>query len=267
MRRLPTRRPPALVVALLSVAGTSCTTDPPEPTTPAAAPAAAKAIFNGKDLTGWDGDPAHWRVEDGCLVGETTAERPIAHNTFVVYRGGDVADFELTCDYMIESDWANSGIQYRSWQPPDAPDAWVVGGYQADIDEPVTYTGILYGERDRGILAERGQVVTIGAGGAPAVTGTLGDRAELASSIHGKGTWNSYRITATGNRAIHEINGVRMAEVVDDDTLVTEPGAKGARTSGLLALQLHTGAPMRIRFRNIMLRPLADGSAVGDAPR
>ncbi|MBL9148239.1 MAG: DUF1080 domain-containing protein [Phycisphaerae bacterium] len=253
MRRiLPSRRSPALVVALLSVAGVSCSPDAPPPTT-----VAAQAIFNGRDLTGWDGDPNHWRVEDECLVGETTAERPIAHNTFVIYRGADVADFELTCDYMIESDWANSGIQYRSSQPPDAPDAWVVGGYQADIDEPVTYTGILYGERDRGILAERGQRVTIEKGGAPRVTGSLGDRAELAKAIHGKGAWNSYRIVVTGNRAVHEINGVKMAEIVDDDVVVTEPGAKGARARGILALQLHTGAPMKIRFRNLMLRPIA----------
>lgn len=222
----------------------------------------AQSIFNGVDLAGWDGDPRFWRVEDGMLTGETTAANPTERNTFILYRGADVVDFEVQFEYVIRSDWANSGLQYRSFEVLAAEGSgdagrWIVGGYQADIDEPVQYTGILYGERDRGILALRGQEVEIEPGGKPRVIGSLGDSEALARHIKGKDGWNTYRIEVSGNHAIHEINGVKMAEIVDNDTVVTEPGAKGARTHGILALQLHTGQPMKIQFRNITLKVLA----------
>ncbi len=220
---------------------------------------AAQSIFNGVDLTGWDGDPRFWRVEDGALTGETTAANPTERNTFLIYRGAEVGDCEVRFEYVIRSDWANSGLQYRSFEVPVAAGSgdagrWIIGGYQADIDMPVQYTGILYGEQDRGILALRGQQVEIEPGGKPKVTGSLGDPTALASRINGKDGWNSYRIKVSGNHAIHEINGVMMAEIIDNDAVVTEPGSKGARTHGLLALQLHAGKPMKIQFRNITLQ-------------
>jgi hypothetical protein len=220
---------------------------------------AAKSIFNGVDLTGWDGDPRFWRVEDGTLTGETTAARPLEHNTFIIYREAEVTDFEIQFEYVIRSDWANSGLQYRSFEVLGAGpgDRWIVGGYQADIDAPVQYTGILYGERERGILALRGQRVEIEPGGTPRVIGSLGDSNALARHINSKDGWNAYRIVVSGNHATHEINGVMMAEIVDNDAIAAEPGAKGARMHGLLALQLHTGQPMKIQFRNITLRALA----------
>ncbi|MFO0829520.1 MAG: DUF1080 domain-containing protein [Phycisphaerales bacterium] len=224
---------------------------------------AAKSLFNGVDLTGWDGDPRFWRVENGLLTGETTAKTPAEHNTFIIYRGGEVKDFELTFDYVIRSDWANSGLQYRSFEKPvagaDNAGRWIVGGYQADIDTPVTYTGILYGELDRAIMAQRGQKVEIEPGGKPKVVGSLGDPAELAKKINGKDGWNTYRVVARGNHLTHEINGVTMVDVVDNDAVVTEPLAKGARTHGVLAFQLHAGQPMKIQFRNVSLRTL-DGA-------
>jgi Domain of Unknown Function (DUF1080) len=233
----------------------ACTLSSPLPASSVAAP-----IFNGIDLKGWDGDPRYWRVEDGALTGETTADKPLVRNTFIIYRGAEVGDFEVRFDYVIDSDRSNSGMQYRSFEQPASGSGdgggWVVGGYQADIDEPVQYTGILYGELDRGILALRGQKVEIEPGGKPKVTGSLGTAEELATHINGKGGWNSYRIVVVGNRATHEINGVTMAEVIDNDAVVTEPGVKGARRRGVLAFQLHTGQPMKIQFRNITLRDL-----------
>ncbi|MDZ4830167.1 MAG: DUF1080 domain-containing protein [Phycisphaerae bacterium] len=246
-----------LWLAALACGAPACT---PEASPPQSV--GARSIFNGVDLTGWDGDARFWRVEDGTLTGETTAANPTERNTFIIYRGADVRDFEVQFEYVIRSDWANSGLQYRSFEVPVADGSgdrgrWIVGGYQADIDQPVQYTGILYGERDRGILALRGQQVEIEPGGKPKVTGSLGDPQALAGHINGKDGWNTYRIEVSGNHAIHEINGVRMAEIVDNDTVVTEPGAKGARTHGILALQLHTGQPMKIQFRSIKLRELA----------
>src|SRR5690348_6993987 len=58
-------------------------------------------IFDGKTLTGWDGDPTYWRVENGCITGETKPENLPKHNTFIVWRGGTTKDFELKLQYRI----------------------------------------------------------------------------------------------------------------------------------------------------------------------
>ena len=87
-------------------------------------------IFNGKNLDGWEGNPEVWSVEDGSIVGRTKAESPIANNTFLIWKGGELDDFRLELDYKI--DGGNSGVQYRS-KVLD-PGKWIVGGYQADID-------------------------------------------------------------------------------------------------------------------------------------
>ncbi|HVY68300.1 MAG TPA: DUF1080 domain-containing protein, partial [Verrucomicrobiae bacterium] len=118
-------------------------------------------LFNGTDLTGWDGDPRHWSVKDGVIVGQTTSENPLTENTFLIWRDGQVRDFQLRLRFKITANnddgFANSGIQYRSKDLGN----WVVGGYQADMEAGKSYTGILYEERGRGILAQRGQRVTI----------------------------------------------------------------------------------------------------------
>ena len=118
-----------------------------------------KPIFNGKDLDGWDGNPGFWSVQDGALTGQTTKEKPTRGNTFIIWRQGELDDFELRLDYKIVG--GNSGIQYRSFENPKWG-KWVVGGYQADFEAGTTYSGILYGERFRGILAQRGQSTEIG---------------------------------------------------------------------------------------------------------
>ncbi len=115
-------------------------------------------IFNGTSLEGWEGKD-FWTVKDGAIVGTTTPEKPTNGNTFLIWRQGTLDDFELKLKYKIEG--GNSGIQYRSHDHGD----FVVGGYQADIDSTPTYSGINYEERGRGILAERGQRVTIAADG------------------------------------------------------------------------------------------------------
>src|SRR4051812_12098624 len=129
-------------------------------------------LFNGKDLTGWSGDAKLWSVKDGCIVGETTAENPIKHNTFLIYKD-EFGDFELRLSFKISAH--NSGVQYRSKQSDD----FVCSGYQADIDFANKYAGILYEEKLRGILALRGQKITIDASGKKNVTGSLGTEEEL----------------------------------------------------------------------------------------
>ncbi|MEO8429248.1 MAG: DUF1080 domain-containing protein, partial [Verrucomicrobiota bacterium] len=119
-----------------------------------------QSLFNGKDLTGWDGNRQLWSVKDGAIIGQTTAENPLKGNTFLIWTNGSTADFELRCSYRITANndkgFANSGIQYRS-KVLD-PAGWVVGGYQADFEAGTTYSGILYEERmTRGIMAARGE--------------------------------------------------------------------------------------------------------------
>jgi len=204
-------------------------------------------IFDGKTLAGWDGDPRLWRVEDGTIVGETTQENQTASNTFLIWEGGDVANFELKVEFKLRNH--NSGIQYRSF--PVAGKKWVLGGYQADIAENPKYMGIAYGERHKGILAHRGQKTVIGNGkGNVEVLAQLGDSAEILSAIDMDG-WNEYHIIAHGNQCIQMINGVVVAEFYEksEDWL----------QSGLIGLQLHQGPPMQVKFRNIQLRQLEPG--------
>ena len=207
-------------------------------------------IFNGKDLKGWEGNPKLWSVKDGAITGETTAENPTKGNTFLIWTNGTVGDFELRCSYRImpgdAQGFANSGIQYRS-KVLD-PVNWVVGGYQADMEAGAIYSGILYEERMRGILALRGQKVVLRAGAKPEVVGSLGDAQEIGAAIK-KGEWNDYRIIAKGNHLQQFINGKQTVDVVDEDE------AKRA-ASGVLALQLHAGPPMKVQFKSIRLKKL-----------
>lgn len=205
-------------------------------------------IFDGKTLTGWDGNPDAWRVENGTIVGESTAEKPLKSNTFLIWRGGQPADFELKLEYRINS--TNSGVQYRSSELPEVG-KWVLKGYQADIDFQNTYTGQLYEERGRGFLAMRGQMTHLRAGepGQPTkkqLIANLRNGDDLKGYIK-IGDWNTLHIIARGNRLVHILNGHLMADVIDDD-------AAGRTMSGLIGFQMHVGPPMKVEFRNVWLK-------------
>jgi uncharacterized protein (TIGR03067 family) len=206
------------------------------------------SIFNGKDLTGWDGNPALWSVKDGAIVGQTSDANPIKNNTFLIWTNGQPGDFELRCSFKIEplndKGFANSGIQYRS-KVLD-PKGWVVGGYQADMEAGKTYTGILYEERMRGILATRGEKVVLDKDCKKQVTGSVGNSDEIQAAIK-QGDWNDYVIIAQGNHLQQFINGKPTVDVTDDCE------SKRAM-NGVLALQLHAGQPMKVQFRNLRLR-------------
>jgi hypothetical protein len=133
-----------------------------------------KSIFNGQDLDGWDGNPKFWRVEDGAITGETTAENPTEGNTFIIWRDGELDDFELRLEYRVYR--GNSGVQYRSTEDEAGWGKWVVGGYQADLEASDDWSGALYEERFRGVLAKPGEKVVIGRNPKPTVTGTVGDK-------------------------------------------------------------------------------------------
>jgi len=218
--------------------------------------AGEKQIFNGKDLSGWEGNPKLWSVQDGAITGKTSdsGDTKIAHNTFLVWKDGTVGDFELTFKYRIEK--GNSGVQYRSKELPAGDFGPIVSGYQADFEAGTTYSGILYEERGRGILAQRGQKTSIDfVEKNPAdpksqdfkvnVTGSVGDSNEIQAAIKNE-QWNDYKIVAKGNRVQHFINGKQTVDVTDND-------AAHAPKEGILALQIHAGPAMVVQFKDLVL--------------
>ena len=203
-------------------------------------------LFNGKDLTGWGGNLELWSVKDGVIHGETTKEKPIKQNTFLVWTNGVVEDFELSFSFRIVN--GNSGVQYRS-KILDTNN-WVVGGYQADFEAGKTYSGILYEEKGpRGIMAKRGEKVVWGTDGKMQVVGKTDKTSEELQASIRKEDWNHYRITARGTKLVHQINGNTTVEVTDEDE------SKRAK-SGVLALQIHTGPPMVVEFKNLQYKKL-----------
>lgn len=206
-------------------------------------------LFDGKTLDGWDGDPSLWSVEDGAITGRTTPETKLKKNSFLIYRGEEFDNFELQLEYKIVD--GNSGIQYRSFERTENG-KWALGGYQADFEAGNTYSGILYGEAFRGILALRGESteLVVGQNGKmkKLVAEKIGDTDEIQSKIK-KEEWNSYKVIASGYRFQHFINGVQTIECVDNDL-------QNRRATGLLGLQIHVGPPMTVQFRKIRIKKL-----------
>jgi hypothetical protein len=202
-------------------------------------------IFDGKTLANWDGDSTFWRVDEGSITGETTAEKPLKVNTFIIWRGGTTKDFEIKLDFRMFG--GNSGVQYRSVALTDVG-PYVLKGYQADMDAKQMFTGMLYEERGRGFLAERGRVTRIVDGGGRKLVGSPGDSDALRDVIKSE-DWNQLHIIARGTTVIHLINGRVVSVCLDDDE-------KGRIPEGLLGLQLHVGPPMKVQFRNIYLKKL-----------
>jgi len=212
------------------------------------------SIFNGRDLSGWDGDPRLWSVKDGVVHGETTLQKPAHGNTFLVWRGGELKDFELKIKFRIQN--GNSGIQYRSKEV----DKWVISGYQAEVENNPGKVGFLYHEQGRGWLVNVGDLMVIDESGKKEVISNVSDVDELIKAGYYKEKdWNEYHIIAQGNHLIHYLNGYQTIELIDNDR-VTDPAdpkdRKGAARQGLLALQIHAGPPMVVEFKDIRVRHL-----------
>ncbi len=187
-----------------------------------------------------------WTVSDGAIVGQTTKERPTKGNTFLVWQGVDVGDFEFSCQARFESN--NSGVQYRSELVDN--DRWVLKGYQADLHPKQEFFGMLYGEKlgRRGIIATRHQRVTFAADGAKTVVAKEAPTTDIDAT-----KWNTLRIVAVGNRLVHLVNGVVTVDITDDHPLSLK--------SGKLGLQLHAGAPMKVAFKDLQYRTLSGAQA------
>jgi hypothetical protein len=213
-----------------------------------------RPLFNGQSLFGWTGRTNHWSVQDGAITGTTSAENPARGNNFLIAQQDGtnlvVGDFELRFSYRFLTPAGNSGVQYRSRDKGNH----VVNGYQADMEAGTNYTGILYEEGGRGILATRGQKVRLSANPEKPqkakidVIGAVTDSKTVQASIKA-GEWNDYVVIAKGNHLQHFVNGLQTVDVVDDDT-------EHASAQGVLALQVHVGPPMTVQYRNLRWRPL-----------
>ena len=183
-------------------------------------PKGFKRLFDGKTLKGWKGRETLWKVADGAIVGESTAEAKLKHNDFL-YTEKEYGNFELRLKFRLRN--GNSGVQIRSVAHKD----FRVTGYQADIAES-RYTGILYEEGGRGILADV-------------------DPKKIAKFVK-KAAWNDYRILCDGKRVQFWINGKQTIRYTEKKDTI--------RKKGVIAFQLHAGPPMLVSFKDIIIKEL-----------
>jgi hypothetical protein len=221
-----------------------------------------KSIFNGENLTDWQGDAVYWRVENGLLVGEVTPETLLKRNSFIIYKKEQPENFELKLEYRI-SELGNSGVNYRSEIIDDIP--FALKGYQCDIYGRNRYTGQNYEERKRTTLAYMGEKVNIplmpdsipitnirknvlkNCWQTRTVTETKA-KSELKSKVKSN-DWNAVHLIVKDNKMQHFINGILFSEVTDLDEI-------NKSKKGYLGVQVHVGPPMKIEYRNIMLKNL-----------
>jgi hypothetical protein len=180
----------------------------------------AKPLFNGKTLDGWEGDTKMFRVEDGAIVAGTLDSK-IARNEFLCTTR-TFGDFELRLKVkLVGGDQANAGIQFRTKRIPNNHE---VIGYQADMG--VGWWGALYDESRR-------NKVLIGP-----------DQAKMKAVIK-PNDWNDYVIRAEGQRIQLWINGVQTVDYTETDPAVD--------SSGVIAVQIHSGPPSQALYRDITI--------------
>ncbi len=205
------------------------------------------ALFNGKDLAGWEGDPKLWKVADGVITGTCTGPDSPEHNTFLIWRGGVVKDFELHATVRVVGD-NNSGIQYRSRPLPEVG-SWAITGYQCDIHPTAAHNGMTYEEKGRGIFGLNGQSIALDPDGERWL---VAERDPVQADV---AQWNEYTVIARGNHLVHKINGRLTSELTDYDE-------KNRALEGLLAIQLHRGNANTVHIKDIRVKHLDDGQVI-----
>jgi hypothetical protein len=230
-----------LLLALATFAVTVPAIAAPEP---AAKPDAGGYVelFNGRDLTGWVGDPQYWSVQGGAITGVTDGTLKMNH--FITWQGGKPRNFELTVQVKVTAG-GNSGLQYRSKMAPEyGPD--VVAGYQCDVvANTPEYNGMLYEEKGRRILCHTGEKVIVAPDGQPWIVGTMPVQKFAPDQ------WHEFHVRVQGNHHQHWIDSFPTADVIDMDE-------KGRSLEGVFGMQVHVGPPMKIQFRNFKFRQLPD---------
>jgi len=199
------------------------------------------SLFNGQDLSGWDGDPKLWTVEDGVIVGTCEGREHFPHNTFLIWRDGTVEDFELRATVRIEGD-NNSGIQYRSRPLPERGE-WAITGYQHDVHPAIEHMGMTYEERGRGIFGLNGRNILVDPEGERWL---VSEHEPVAADLT---EWTEFTVVARGNHLVHKVNGEITSQMWDYDE-------EKRALSGLVAIQLHSGNAHRLEIKDVQLKTL-----------
>jgi len=176
-------------------------------------------LFDGKTLTGWEGDAKLWKVEDGMIVGDSPG---IKQNEFLATKKS-YGDFELRLEFRLRQGAGNTGVQFRSRRVDGSSE---VSGYQADIGEK--YWGCLYDESRRNRILVQ----------APAAL----------DDVLRKDDWNQYVIRARGDHVSLRLAGMQTVDYREADEAISR--------NGIIALQVHAGGPLRVEFRNLRIREL-----------
>jgi type 1 glutamine amidotransferase len=200
------------------------------------------SIFNGTDLTGWRGNTNYWSVQDGCITG-ITPEGGIKENNFLIWTNDEPAEFDLKLSYQLEG--GNSGIYFHAKERAPGSQAEALVGVQADMSADHVWTGVTMEYLLREKLADRGRKVLYTEKGERKDAGSVGDSKELLEAVQDK-DWNDYHVIVRSNLIVLRINDVVMSEVRDHDPR--------RALSGLLAVQVHTGPPMKVQFKNLRIR-------------
>lgn len=192
---------------------------------PATCRAEAKPLFDGKTLTGWEGETEKtWRVEEGAIVGGSL-DAVVPRNEFLCTTRS-YGDFELKVKFKLLGDknQANAGVQVRTKRIPKHHE---VIGYQADIGQQ--YWGALYDESRRSkILA--------------------GPAKEVIDKIVKHGDWNDYVIRCEGPRIRLWLNGTLTVDYTEKDDKIER--------TGIIGLQIHGGAKAKVLYKDITIEEL-----------
>ena len=222
--------------------------------TAAEAPEGFRPIFNGKDLANWSGEPGRWSVEDGAITGMVAPEFPLKTNSFLIWQGGQPANFELRMKvrwpkWEASKGFRNSGLQVRSVVLP-AVHPWSVGGYQYDLSPGGELDGLFYEERSRRALGvNKGDQVVIQPDGERWRVGTLIGKPDLDALRKPETEWSECGVIADGERLTFSLNGRTVTEMTDRDE-------RHRRLQGVLALQIHVGGAMKVQFKDLWLKEL-----------
>lgn len=214
-------------------------------------PKEMQQIFNGRDLSGWDGDPRLWSVTDGAIRGETTAENKANGNTFLIWQDGNTKNFELRLSFRCNAS-NNSGIQYRSKHITEGNvrNDWIVRGYQHEIrneNKLPNVPGFIYEEGGpRGRMCMVGQRLEWTSEGKKELKEKLMEDEEFEQLVN-VDDWNDVVIIAQGPRLRHYLNGKLILDCTDNHP-------ENAKSDGVLALQLHAGRPMWVEFRDVRFK-------------
>ena len=205
-------------------------------------------IFDGRSLAGWETpNLSYWSIEDGAITGRITREHPCETNQYLVWKRGELADFELKLKSRLNGEGGiNNGFQFRSRLLPDHD----VCGYQMDNNLKTPWLARLYDEYGRHTLAMRGERAAFDAEGKRTAVKLPDANEEAWFRLE---DWHEYHLVCVGPKITLRINDRLVAEVEDNDPRRRE-------LQGILALQLHSGPPTVVQFKDVQLKILKPAS-------